>query len=149
MSPSSKRTVCSVRLVTNGFACVRTLPTVQFHGTLIERVASPKRRTSLLPHVLYLLVSVLIYSSCRKNLHVGDSRGAVFANDPYVRKFDSERVLCKVCEAWIPLGTENNMEAVQAWMRHKSACLQSKAPTTSSATPTSTYAPRLSHLYCY
>ena len=78
------------------------------------------------------LANILIYPRTSKNAHAGDQRSVVFTNDPYVRKFDSERVLCKLCEAWIPLGTDDNVQAVQVWMRHKSACLKSKTASTSS-----------------
>ena len=75
------------------------------------------------------------YPTLRKTAAVGDQRNSVFTNDPYVRKFDSERVLCKLCESWISLGTDDSIQAVQTWVKHKTVCQQSKTPSTSAAGP--------------
>ncbi|KAH9052305.1 hypothetical protein EDB87DRAFT_1724507, partial [Lactarius vividus] len=42
------------------------------------------------------------------------------AADPDVRKFDGERVLCKVCNSWISVGPEG--QAAQAWSQHRAQC---------------------------
>ncbi|PSR82562.1 hypothetical protein PHLCEN_2v5995 [Hermanssonia centrifuga] len=65
--------------------------------------------------------------------NAGEDRSTVFSNDHYVRKFDTERVLCKICETWIALGTDDNVLAVQMWMHHRSTCLQGRSPSTSAS----------------
>lgn len=64
----------------------------------------------------------------------------MFANDPYVRKFDAERVLCKMCETWVALGADDNAQAVRAWAKHKASCVQAKNASAPVAGPSSRYA---------
>ncbi|KAI0358176.1 hypothetical protein OH77DRAFT_1421476 [Trametes cingulata] len=63
-----------------------------------------------------------------KNAHPVDDRNAAFASDPNVKRFDSERVLCRVCENWIPVLAENNVAAIKIWMQHRSACQPVSTP---------------------
>ncbi|TFY61116.1 hypothetical protein EVJ58_g4704 [Rhodofomes roseus] len=53
---------------------------------------------------------------------VCDDRGAIFAADPNVRKFDSERVLCRNCEGWVAIGVVNNEQAAKLWAGHRASC---------------------------
>lgn len=62
-----------------------------------------------------------------------DDRSSLFANDPHVRKFDTERVQCKNCEQWITLGSSDNAVAVQKWKDHRNTCLHGVS--SSSTTP--------------
>ncbi|KAK7686322.1 hypothetical protein QCA50_010546 [Cerrena zonata] len=71
--------------------------------------------------------------SSAKNGLPCDDRSSLFAKDPLVRKFDTERVQCKNCEQWISLGSADNTTVVQTWTDHKNACLQGVA--SSSTTP--------------
>ncbi|KAI0332675.1 hypothetical protein GY45DRAFT_1335357 [Cubamyces sp. BRFM 1775] len=57
-----------------------------------------------------------------KNAHPVDDRNAVLSSDPNVKRFDNERVLCRVCEKWISIATENNAAAIKMWMQHRSEC---------------------------
>ncbi|KAF5387181.1 hypothetical protein D9615_002151 [Tricholomella constricta] len=57
-----------------------------------------------------------------KNVYALDERNALLSKDPDVRKFDAERVLCNMCDAWIALNPENHLQAVQAWLQHRAAC---------------------------
>ncbi|KAI0075320.1 hypothetical protein K474DRAFT_1709125 [Panus rudis PR-1116 ss-1] len=58
-----------------------------------------------------------------KSGNPSDERSSVFAKDPYVRKFDTERVQCKNCEKWVSLGHSDNMTALQTWNQHRSSCV--------------------------
>jgi len=53
---------------------------------------------------------------------VCDDRGAIFAADPNVRKFDSERVLCRNCEGWVSIGVVDNEQASSIWAEHRGSC---------------------------
>ncbi|KAG6884293.1 hypothetical protein C0993_012405 [Termitomyces sp. T159_Od127] len=74
-----------------------------------------------------------------KNVYALDERNALFAKDPDVRKFDAERVLCNLCDSWIPLNPDNHLFAVQTWLQHRAACQQARpappAPPAPSAEP--------------
>lgn len=72
-----------------------------------------------------------------KNPPNGDRNG-LFASDPQVRKFDSERVLCKICENWVPLNTNDDTQAVQTWLQHRTTCLQNRPTPVSTAAVNST-----------
>ncbi|KAI0675646.1 hypothetical protein C8Q78DRAFT_1005757 [Trametes maxima] len=63
-----------------------------------------------------------------KTARPADDRNAVFASDPNVKRFDNERVLCRVCEKWIPILTDNNAAAVKMWMQHRSSCQPVSTP---------------------
>ncbi|KAI0766129.1 hypothetical protein BD413DRAFT_571558 [Trametes elegans] len=63
-----------------------------------------------------------------KNAHPVEDRNAVFSSDPHVKRFDSERVLCRVCENWIPIVSENNATAINMWMQHRTACQPESTP---------------------
>ncbi|KAI0792232.1 hypothetical protein C8Q75DRAFT_626390 [Abortiporus biennis] len=79
-----------------------------------------------------------------KNTLPGDDRSTLFAKDPHVRKFDSERVQCKHCDIWINLGSSDNNSALQTWHAHRAGCLQSKA--SSSTTPTASSSKSIGHM---
>lgn len=53
---------------------------------------------------------------------VCDDRGVIFAADSNVRKFDSERVLCRNCEGWINIGVVDNEQATKIWQEHRGSC---------------------------
>ena len=46
--------------------------------------------------------------------------------DPDARKYDGERVLCKVCNSWISVGQES--QAAQAWSQHRAQCRPASPP---------------------
>ncbi|OBZ73750.1 hypothetical protein A0H81_06217 [Grifola frondosa] len=94
-----------------GSACGPTLHIAPFPGMLIARAVWPKE------------LSWYIHGSA-KAAYPADDRSTLFANDPTVRKFDAERVLCKVCEKWIALGSDDNLAAVKTWMEHRATCQQ-------------------------
>lgn len=71
-----------------------------------------------------------------KNSSVNEGRKGLFSSDPQVRKFDSERVLCKICETWIQLSPDDDKAAMQTWLHHRTACLQNR-PTSSNGAPAS------------
>ncbi|KAI0685888.1 hypothetical protein BC835DRAFT_1381716 [Cytidiella melzeri] len=67
-----------------------------------------------------------------------DERSNLFSTDPQVREFDSQRVRCKICENWVSIAQEDNAQALQKWLDHRSACLLSRKTTaTPQAPPTS------------
>ncbi|KAK7453385.1 hypothetical protein VKT23_011649 [Stygiomarasmius scandens] len=51
-----------------------------------------------------------------------EERNAFLSKDPDVRKFDAERVLCAVCDAWIDLHPEDHLAAVKTWLDHRAGC---------------------------
>ncbi|KAH9951094.1 hypothetical protein B0H21DRAFT_855470 [Amylocystis lapponica] len=59
-----------------------------------------------------------------KNSYPADDRTSLFSTDPNVRKFDAERVLCRICENWVQLGSDDHNRAVKIWMEHRAACQQ-------------------------
>ncbi|OJT02938.1 hypothetical protein TRAPUB_6477 [Trametes pubescens] len=63
-----------------------------------------------------------------------DDRNAMFTSDPNIKRFDSERVLCRICEKWVSIVSENNAAAVKMWMQHRSACQPASAPPPGSST---------------
>ncbi|KAI0954778.1 hypothetical protein AcW1_006564 [Taiwanofungus camphoratus] len=69
-----------------------------------------------------------------KNAYPAADRKAVFANDPNVRKFDAERVLCKTCETWIPLGSVDNSQAAKTWLEHRANCQSGQSDTSTTST---------------
>ncbi|CAL1714460.1 unnamed protein product [Somion occarium] len=75
-----------------------------------------------------------------KNGNSFDDRTALFANDPHVRKFDTERVQCKNCEQWVTLGSTDNTTAVKTWREHRNACLQSAASASTTPVPSTSTA---------
>lgn len=60
-----------------------------------------------------------------KNGYALDERNALLAKDPDVRKFDAERILCNICDHWIPVSAENHSQAVHKWLQHRSTCQKS------------------------
>ncbi|KAL1940721.1 hypothetical protein VTO73DRAFT_7762 [Trametes versicolor] len=63
-----------------------------------------------------------------------DDRNAMFTSDPNIKRFDSERVLCRICEKWVSIVSENNAAAVKMWMQHRSACQPASSPGPGSST---------------
>ena len=63
-----------------------------------------------------------------KNSYGLEERNSLLSKDPDVRKFDAERVLCNICDQWLPVSPENHMQAVQKWLQHRSVCQKSIAP---------------------
>ena len=58
----------------------------------------------------------------------------MFSTDPQVREFDNHRVRCKICDVWVSIAGEDNGQALQTWLAHRSGCLASrKTPVTSIA----------------
>ncbi|KAG8221162.1 hypothetical protein J3R82DRAFT_2713 [Butyriboletus roseoflavus] len=57
-----------------------------------------------------------------KNSYGLEERNSLLSKDPDVRKFDAERVLCNICDQWLPVSSENHMQAVQKWLQHRSVC---------------------------
>jgi hypothetical protein len=35
---------------------------------------------------------------------------------------DSERVLCKICDEWLAINSNDHVQAIQKWLQHRSAC---------------------------
>ncbi|KAJ3928548.1 MAG: hypothetical protein NXY57DRAFT_901816, partial [Lentinula lateritia] len=62
-----------------------------------------------------------------KNTYALDERNSLFSKDPDVRKFDAERVLCAVCDRWIPINSEDHLQAVQTWLNHRGDCAKRAA----------------------
>ncbi|KAF8141346.1 hypothetical protein EV363DRAFT_1391816 [Boletus edulis] len=67
-----------------------------------------------------------------KNSYGLEERNSLLSKDPDVRKYDAERVLCNICDQWLPVSSENHMQAVQKWLQHRSVCQKFVAQ---SATP--------------
>lgn len=64
-----------------------------------------------------------------------DERNTLFAMDPDVRKFDSERVLCNNCHEWITIsGADDVGDGIRKWRAHRASCRKTPAPATSSRT---------------
>ncbi|KAH0836887.1 hypothetical protein J3R83DRAFT_8689 [Lanmaoa asiatica] len=61
-----------------------------------------------------------------------EERNSLLSKDPDVRKFDAERVLCNVCDQWLPVSSENHMQAVQKWLQHRSVCQKYVGPSATS-----------------
>ncbi|KAF8553015.1 hypothetical protein OG21DRAFT_1311843 [Imleria badia] len=57
-----------------------------------------------------------------KNSYGLEERNSLLSKDPDVRKFDAERILCNICDQWVPVSSENHMQAVQKWLQHRSVC---------------------------
>ncbi|KJA16554.1 hypothetical protein HYPSUDRAFT_289188 [Hypholoma sublateritium FD-334 SS-4] len=57
-----------------------------------------------------------------RNPYALAERTALLARDPDVRKFDAERLLCNLCDRWLPLPPEDHLAAVQSWLAHRAAC---------------------------
>ncbi|KIK95067.1 hypothetical protein PAXRUDRAFT_827372 [Paxillus rubicundulus Ve08.2h10] len=66
-----------------------------------------------------------------KNNYGLDERNSLLAKDSDVRKFDAERVLCNICDHWVPVSPDNHMQAVQKWLQHRATCQKAAGPSTS------------------
>ncbi|KAJ7030284.1 hypothetical protein C8F04DRAFT_961759 [Mycena alexandri] len=77
--------------------------------------------------------SCLAKKSNAKNVYALEERNAMFTKDPDVRKFDSERILCGMCDKWLSTPTDDHLGAVQVWVQHRAAC--QKTPASPTARP--------------
>ncbi|KAJ7871011.1 hypothetical protein B0H13DRAFT_1895968 [Mycena leptocephala] len=72
--------------------------------------------------------SCLAKKSNAKNVYALEERNAMFAKDPDVRKFDSERILCGMCDkmrtdqCMAQHAPDDHLSAVQVWMQHRATC---------------------------
>ncbi|KAJ7734448.1 hypothetical protein B0H16DRAFT_1380722 [Mycena metata] len=87
--------------------------------------------------------SCLAKKSNAKNVYALEERNAMFTKDPDVRKFDSERILCGMCDKWLTTPTDDHLGAVQVWVQHRAACQKTQqhphsAPPSSSQAHSST-----------
>ncbi|KAH9989918.1 hypothetical protein BJV74DRAFT_878122 [Russula compacta] len=73
--------------------------------------------------------------SCLARKGTKDPAPPFVAADPGARKYDGERVLCKVCNSWIFVGQET--KAAQAWSQHRAQCRPASpsAPSAASSIP--------------
>ncbi|KAI0057394.1 hypothetical protein BV25DRAFT_1831234 [Artomyces pyxidatus] len=60
-----------------------------------------------------------------------EERSAAFLGDSDVKKFDSERVHCRICNRWVSVGSDG--QSVKAWTKHRAACQQTPGPSASSS----------------
>lgn len=63
-----------------------------------------------------------------RNPYAMAERTALLARDPDVRKFDAERLLCNLCDRWLPLPPDDHLAAVQSWLAHRAACGRRSRP---------------------
>jgi hypothetical protein len=119
MLPSSSPTVSAVHPATSGSASAPTRRTALFRGMPIARAAFRARGASstvspVITHTQSPAAPRLPTYSTR------EPAPPFVAADPDVRKYDGERVLCKVCNNWISVGPEG--QAAQAWSQHRAQC---------------------------
>ncbi|KAF9472324.1 hypothetical protein BDN70DRAFT_489163 [Pholiota conissans] len=57
-----------------------------------------------------------------KNSYVLSERNSLFAQDPDVRKFHLECLLCNLCDRWLSLPPGERLSAVQRWISHRASC---------------------------
>ncbi|KAK0466918.1 uncharacterized protein EV420DRAFT_1506121 [Desarmillaria tabescens] len=69
-----------------------------------------------------------------KNTYALEQRNAAFSKDPDVRKFDAERVLCAICDCWVPVPVpdDRNLLGSTPNHHHSSANQGANSPSTSS-----------------
>lgn len=67
-----------------------------------------------------------------KNIYALEERNKILSSDPYVRKYDAERVLCSICDVWLSLNADDHLQAIETWNHHRASCCK-----TSSSSPTS------------
>ncbi|KAI0311788.1 hypothetical protein OF83DRAFT_720877 [Amylostereum chailletii] len=60
-------------------------------------------------------------------------RDSALTSDPCVKKFDSDRVHCRYCSKWIPIGS--NAASVSTWTIHRDACQQLYAENSTDSVP--------------
>ncbi|KAJ7027713.1 hypothetical protein C8F04DRAFT_1237980 [Mycena alexandri] len=83
---------------------------------LTSNLRPPAPQTLAPPH------HAVAASSNAKNVYALEERNAMFTKDPDVRKFDSERILCGMCDKWLSTPTDDHLGAVQVWVQHRAAC---------------------------
>ncbi|KAJ7817229.1 hypothetical protein B0H13DRAFT_1923065 [Mycena leptocephala] len=93
------------------------------------RTSRSSRLIGLRPNSTYCSIpwdahrkSCLAKKSNAKNVYALEERNAMFAKDPDVRKFDSERILCGMCDKWLSTPPDDHLSAVQVWMQHRATC---------------------------
>ena len=57
-----------------------------------------------------------------QNVSALEERNTILSQDPHVRKFDSERILCDICDRWLHVHSSNHAEALRQWESHRTAC---------------------------
>lgn len=127
MSPNSRLTVCCVRPAINGSVYVLTRRIARSRGTHTARAASRRKREypTMLGSLLMTVGGILTQFISAKVSNL-DDRSSLFLTDPQVREFDGKRALCKICDTWVSLGTEDDTRARQTWLDHRNQCLQSR-----------------------
>ena len=68
-----------------------------------------------------------------KNVFALEERNSLFSKDPDVRKYDAERILCRLCDQWLGLPIDDHLQAVQKWLQHRAVC--QKPSTSNEASP--------------
>ncbi|TFK21655.1 hypothetical protein FA15DRAFT_69738 [Coprinopsis marcescibilis] len=57
-----------------------------------------------------------------KNAYALEERNNLFSQDPDIRKFDAERLLCGRCDQWLCVSADDHLLAVQKWLHHRASC---------------------------
>lgn len=119
-SPSLKLIEFFAHPATSGYDFALILHIVRFHGMHIGRVVCLRKR--MFSKLISRSFTDQTISRPYQNTSGLDQRNSVLLNDPDVRKFDAERVLCGICDRWVNLASESNAESLQKWFQHRSAC---------------------------
>lgn len=83
-----------------------------------------------------------IFPSSNKNVYALEERNSLFAKDPDIRKFDSERILCNICHRWLSISPDDHLHAVQNWLNHRSYCQRSEVGLTGPPLPPAAVSPQ-------
>ncbi|KAH6903716.1 hypothetical protein BKA70DRAFT_1110631 [Coprinopsis sp. MPI-PUGE-AT-0042] len=57
-----------------------------------------------------------------KNAYALEERNNLFSQDPDIRKFDAERLLCNRCDQWLSVSPDDHTNAMQKWLHHRASC---------------------------
>ncbi|KAJ7732359.1 hypothetical protein DFH07DRAFT_871080 [Mycena maculata] len=79
-------------------------------------------------------------ANAKNNVYALGERNALFAKDPDVRKFDSERLLCGMCDKWLAMPPDD-LGAVQLWLQHRESCQKTSEERKPVVTPPPTAGP--------
>lgn len=52
----------------------------------------------------------------------------MFSQDPAIRKYDSERVLCRVCDIWVQISASDYQQSIDIWFEHRAGCTTLSPP---------------------
>ena len=74
-----------------------------------------------------------LVASCSTKASNNEERSTSFATDPDIKKFDNERVHCRICNKWVIVSSDD--QAVKLWGKHRAACQQSSGSATTSTAP--------------